>query len=123
MPIKGPLKLVPRPLAENELTVKFRENDVDVDFGVEGPLGVPRPLARHNPDGNVTREEFISECQNSEWAIDLVEGLDRFVGGGISEERKQEIIENNCQDLATGIDFPISEQFKDRILGREVTVR
>lgn len=120
MAIKGPAKLIPRPLAEDRILIELENRDINVEYSINGPLGGPRPFATHNPNGNITEEEFASECHDSEWAVDLVDGLDRYVGGGMSEQRKEEIIENNCEDLAQSIDFPISDQFKERILGGEV---
>lgn len=117
--VKGPLG-GPRPLANEEMRITIRDGRLDANIGIRGPLGAGRPLAHPNPPQNVSEENFVEACKNSEWAQDMVEGLDRFVGGGITEQRKQEIMEENCEDLSQGIRFPISEQFKDRVLGREV---
>lgn len=117
MTTKGPLGIIPRPLAKEQFTVTVTEEEVNAQASVTGPLGTERPLARPNPPQTIDEEEFIQACQQSEWATDLVDGLDRYVGGGISEQRKQEIIESNCDNLSQGIEFPISEQFRSRVLG------
>lgn len=65
----------------------------------------------------MNKQEFISYCENSQWANDWINGIGNFFGQQPSDQRKAEIKRKACRDRANGINFPISQQMADYMLG------
>jgi len=64
---------LPRPLANMEISVSTDPIDVDIQF--KGPMGVSRPLARP-PEERDVEEGDIQECLESKAAHEFAEGIE-----------------------------------------------
>lgn len=121
MGTKGPLKILPRPFADNVMVLEFEGRSIKIDVESIGPFGGPRPLAKQNPEPT---DEEIRQCMNSTAASNFAQGMAeeaRFVveaklGKSIqqaSREEVEDVLLELKQDWCEGVLTATSDKAED----------